>query len=158
MAQVKTYPRYLYHKEHNEPKMVENKAQETELRNLGWVARYLWREFPKMVNGIIVNSKGEEKLLLDAEAAKPKVEVKKTILDASGNVLADTGDVAPIVTEPPLKNLVQVTENLTSSFEMLAPDGNPIPDLWYSTWKEAQAAQKDLNVNVPGHKARKLED
>jgi len=157
MATVTKYPIYMY-KRGKDPKRVDNKAELDELKNRGWRNRYIWSEYPKAVNDIIVNSKEEEDLLLKANDAAPKVIVDKKTLSAGNTIIADTGDTAPILTEAPLSGAVQVAENLESDkgFEMLGTDGEPIDGLHYPTWHEAQAAQKDLNVNAPGHKARKI--
>ena len=56
------YPRYVYHADHNEPIRVDSKAEETNLLNQGWTTRYLHKEYPKWVNGKVVQSKKEEEL------------------------------------------------------------------------------------------------
>jgi hypothetical protein len=198
------------HKRGEKPQIVNNKSELNEFKNKGWRNRYIWTEFPKAVNGIIVNSKEEEDLLKKANDAAPKVIVDKKTLSAGNTVIADTGKTAPILTEAPLKGSVQVADleaakkdleqkvemlekqeeerlvkekaeqekkddeeferleeeerlekeagtNLDKGFEMLGTDGEPIDGLHYDTWPEAQAAQKDLNANAPGHKARKIE-
>ena len=86
MKKVNDYPRYVYHREYDEPRRVDNREQENELVNKGWSKSYLYKEFPKYVNGIIVKTPEEEKLLLSAKPGKtlkkdePKVVVKKTVL------------------------------------------------------------------------------
>jgi len=58
------YPRYLYHKDYNEPIRVDSAEDEAPLLNQGWVAKYLHKEYPKWVNGIIVqDAEGEAKAL-----------------------------------------------------------------------------------------------
>jgi hypothetical protein len=39
---------------------------------------------------------------------------------------------------------------------MIGPDEKSIPDMTFTTFKAAQAKQKELNANEPGHKARKI--
>jgi len=157
MAKAIKYPIYMNHQEHPEPQRVDNKAEQTMWENRGWTTRRIWKEFPKMVNGIIIGSKEEETLLLDAEKSKPKVVADTNILDADGQIISTTAK--PLVINPPIKGSVQVTEDLKSSngFEILSPAGHVIETLHYDTWKEAQQKQKELNENVPGHKARKIE-
>jgi hypothetical protein len=195
MAAFIKYPTHM-HKRGRDPKRVDNKSEMDELKNRGWKNQYIWTEFPKSVDGVIVKTKEEEELLLAAKAKMPKVIVDKKVLDASGQVIADSGPVAPILTSAPLTGAVQVADleaankaleqkvkdleqekkdeeefkrleaeealleaeaKLNEGFEMLDIDGEPIDGLHYATWPEAQAAQKDLNANAPGHKARKIE-
>lgn len=162
---VKKYPSYMYHQEYNEPRRVDNLGELQNLQAIGWVNHRIWKEFPKMVNGIIIKNKAEEKLLLDAAAKQPKVEVKKTIL---------TPDGTPLHTHKPTaatKGQVQVPANApvgdtdgadsadpveVMAYEITNGEGSVIPDLQLSTWAEAQAVQKELNKNAPGHKARKI--
>lgn len=54
------YPTYLYHKDFNEPKYVDNKIDEEALLNKGWRRQYIKKEYPKWVDGVIVQSKEEE--------------------------------------------------------------------------------------------------
>ena len=148
----KKFPFYMYHKDYEEPRRVDHQSEIAPLESQGWVTHRIWREFPKMVNGIIVKTPAEEKLLRDAEAAKPKVEVKKTILTPGGT---------PIHTErPATKTQVQVPASPEAEgdpkFEIINSEGEVIPDLQFASWKDAQAKQKELNQNSPGHKARKI--
>ena len=78
------YPKYVYHKEYDEPRRVDNKAEEIDLLNKGWKKRYIKKEYPKWVNGVVVRSEAEEKLLLDAakKTPKPKIE-KKTVVSSA---------------------------------------------------------------------------
>ncbi|RLC21488.1 MAG: hypothetical protein DRH93_11665 [Deltaproteobacteria bacterium] len=153
MGQKLSFPLYLYHKEYNEPRRVDNRAQMTDLQNKGWVNRYIKKHYPKWVNGIIVKSEVEHKLLLQAgsNAPKMKVVVDKTVLDGDNNVIADTGSVAPVLTKAP----TGVVHQVPASFEIAGPDGKAVEGHIYNSWKEAQKAQKILNEVVPGHKARK---
>ncbi|RLC24895.1 MAG: hypothetical protein DRH93_03305 [Deltaproteobacteria bacterium] len=153
MARKIYFPIYLYHKEYDTPKRVDNRAQMTDLQNKGWVNRYIKKEYPKWVNGIVVRSEAEHKVLLAAEARKPamKVEVKKTLLDGDNRVIKDSGSVAPVLTKPP----TGVVHQVPAQFEIAGPDGNAVEGHIYNTWKEAQGAQRILNEVVPGHKARK---
>ena len=59
------YPLYMYHKEHNEPKLVNSNAEEVDMVNKGWSAAYIHKDYPKWVKGQIVQSKAEEKQLLE---------------------------------------------------------------------------------------------
>lgn len=74
--QIRPYPRYMYHKDENEPKVVMSRAEETELSTKGWITTYIHKEYPKMVDGKIVNSQEEEKRLLASRQPKiPPIEV-----------------------------------------------------------------------------------
>ena len=72
------YPRYVYHKDYNEPIRVDSLEDETPLLNQGWVTRYLHKEYPKWVNGVIVQDAEEhEKVLAGAKKDKKRtVKVK----------------------------------------------------------------------------------
>jgi hypothetical protein len=74
--QVKPYPKYMYHRDENEPKIVMSKAEESELSTKGWLAAYIYKEYPKMVDGKIVNSYEEERRLFASQQPKtPPIEV-----------------------------------------------------------------------------------
>ncbi len=151
--QAVKYPIYLYHKEYDDPRKVDNSAEEVDLKNKGWVRRYIWKEYPKMVNGVLVNSAADEKLLRNAGKKKPKVKITQVGAGTDRTVDDD------IVLEPPLKGSVQVPENLETEekeFEIVNSDGVVIPDLQFSSWRDAQQRQKELNKNSPGHVARKI--
>ena len=72
------YPFYMYHEDYNEPRRVDENSQQVDLENEGWVAHYIHKDYPQLVNGVMVHSKEEhEKLLL------PKV--KKATLDQNSD-------------------------------------------------------------------------
>ena len=168
---VKKYPMYVYHKEYNEPRRCDNLGQLNELTSQGWTESYVWKEFPKMVNGILCKTPAQEKLLLDHAAKTPKVEVKKTTLSGGGTPVDP--EMHKLVPEKPTRasrNKSQVPENFEAAgfkespeakddgmgYEVVNGDDVVIPDLRFATWAEAQATQKELNKNSPGHKARKI--
>ena len=62
--QTRPYPKYLYHPDFNEPKIVNSQVEEAELGTKGWVTTYLFKAYPKWVGSKIVKSKEEEELLL----------------------------------------------------------------------------------------------
>ena len=62
--QTKPYPRYLYHRDFNEPKIVNSKVEEIALGTKGWGVSYIHKDYPKWVGGKIVRSKEEEERLL----------------------------------------------------------------------------------------------
>ena len=62
--QTRPYPKYLYHPDFNEPKIVNSQVEETELSTKGWVSTYLFKAYPKWVGNKIVKSKEEEEQLL----------------------------------------------------------------------------------------------
>lgn len=166
---VKKYPFYVNHKEYDEPRRVDNLGELNALKTQGWTEARIWKEFPKMVNGILCKTAAQEKLLLDAAAQMPKVEVKKTILGEDG--LPEDPSLHKLVPEKPTKatpGKVFVPADTPAdtpaedvkppemAFEIVNGDGTVIPDLQFETWSEAQATQKELNKNSPGHKARKI--
>jgi len=65
--QTKPYPRYLYHRDYDEPKIVNSKAEEVELGTKGWVVSYIHKDYPKWVGDKIVRSKEEEGRLLASQ-------------------------------------------------------------------------------------------
>lgn len=159
MQKVSQYPKYMYHREYDEPRRVDTKEQENDLKNKGWVSRYLHKEYPKWVNGILCKTAEQEKLLLDAaknQAQPDKVEVKKVLVGPDGVPVDDD-----VQTEPIPKGSVQVPVDLETNaendmYEIVNADGAVVPDHLYNNWADARAAQKDLNANTPGHKARKV--
>jgi len=68
--QTKPYPRYLYHRDYDEPKIVNSKAEEMELGTKGWVTSYIHKDYPKWVGDKIVQSKEEEEQLLASQQPK----------------------------------------------------------------------------------------
>jgi len=171
MQKVNEYPKYLYHREYDEPRMVETREQESDLLNKGWQKAYIFKEYPKMVNGILCRTKEQEDLLLQAANSQPKVEVKKVLVGPDG-VPVDSNIVPE---KPKTAGIVQVPEQLekTAPPEPVKQDTDPpakpqygiknengdqIPGHYYATWDEARAAQVDLNANAPGHKAYKLDN
>ena len=81
------YPLYMYHRDFDNPKRVDNNEEEKALSQKGWVATYLHKDYPTMVNGMICKDKDEEKREL-AKAAKedgqrgPGRPPKKTVEDS----------------------------------------------------------------------------
>ena len=71
--QTKPYPRYLYHRDFNEPKIVNSKVEEIALGTKGWGVNYIHKDYPKWVDNKIVRSKEEEERLL--VECKPLIEV-----------------------------------------------------------------------------------
>lgn len=71
--QIKPYPRYLYHRDHDEPKIAMSKAEESELSTKGWLTTYVHKEYPKYVGDKIVNSQEEEERLLAERNPLPEV-------------------------------------------------------------------------------------
>ena len=152
MQKVGQYPKYMYHREYDDPRRVDTKDQENDLKNKGWVNRYLFKEYPKMVNGILCKTPDQEKLLLDAAKRQPEpceVKVEKVLVGPNGAPVDEN-----IQTEPIPKGSVQVPG--TDRYEIVNADGAVVPDHLYDNWAEAREAQKDLNANAPGHKARKV--
>ena len=81
-----TFPVYVYHKDHDEPKRCDNKDELRALVDRGWQTRYIHKEYPKWVNGRIVKNKAEhDELLKDA----PKIEVIKTDIE-TGDIVKKT--------------------------------------------------------------------
>ena len=160
MQKVPTkFPAFMYHKEHDEPKRVDTADQAKDLMTHGWVNRYLYKEYPKMVNGVLCKDKATEDLLLKTEAAKPKVVKETVVSKPSGEPVLKIEDGKVSAHKEPVKKVqVQVAGPEKMEFEILGPGGEVIPDLQFSTWKEAQSTQSELNKNVPSHKARKMTD
>ena len=61
--QTKPYPRTMYHRDHDKPKVVNSKAEEAEASTKGWIVSYIYKEYPKYVGDKIVYSKEEEERL-----------------------------------------------------------------------------------------------
>lgn len=64
--ELKTYPKYMYHRDHNTPTRVDSKAEQTDLENQGWTTARLFKEYPKWVGDKIVQSRLEEDRLVGA--------------------------------------------------------------------------------------------
>jgi len=92
------YPFYMYHHDEDEPRRVDDTAQEVALENKGWVIHYIHKEYPKWVNGVTVKSKEEHDKLIGKKQTKPLPEVVKVTLEEN---IDKTGE--PIVTEKPIK-------------------------------------------------------
>jgi len=98
-AKAKRYPFYMYHTDEDEPRRVDDTAQEVALENKGWVIRYIHKDYPKWVNGVILKSKEEHDKLIGKKQVKPEPlpEVVKVTLEEN---IDKTGE--PIVTEKPV--------------------------------------------------------
>lgn len=64
--ELKTFPKYMYHRDHNEPIRVDSKAEQTDRENLGWTTARLFKEYPKWIGDKLVQSGVEEERLLAA--------------------------------------------------------------------------------------------
>lgn len=101
--QTRPYPKYLYHSDFNEPKIVNSQVEEAELGTKGWVSTYLHKAYPKWVNGKIVKSKEEEDLLLaECDPSSGGVPDEVTPLDE----MLDGG--SGVVILPPVIKDIQV--------------------------------------------------
>ena len=80
------YPLYMYHKDYDEPKRVDNKDEKRALEDRGFTKRYIHKSYPKYVNGIVYNTKAEHEA---AVKEMPKVEVVKTDIK-TGDVVKKT--------------------------------------------------------------------
>ena len=58
--ELKTFPKYMYHRDHDEPVRVDSKAEQTDMTNKGWVISYLHKEYPKWIGDKLVRSRAEE--------------------------------------------------------------------------------------------------
>lgn len=85
--ELKTYPRYMYHRNHDKPVRVDSKAEQTDRKNVGWTTGYIHKEYPKWVNGELVRSRVAEDRLL--AKAKPLAEVAP---EASGEKMPPSID------------------------------------------------------------------
>lgn len=81
----KTFPRAMYHKDHNEPIIVSNKVDMEALESKGWIDSYMYKEYPKMVEGVVVNSKEEEAARLSEAKGELKMKVVKESVVESNN-------------------------------------------------------------------------
>ena len=88
--QTKPYPRTMYHVNHEKPKVVNSKAEEAEASTKGWIVSYIYKEYPKWVDGKIVQSQAEEEQLL---ASKQPVEVTPPQIDMSGSLVTETESI-----------------------------------------------------------------
>jgi hypothetical protein len=162
---IKSFPTYMYHREHPEGRRVDDQDQATDLENSGWRNQYIWKEYPKMVNGILCKDPETEKLLKQAQANVPeKVKVVKDhIIKAPSGSMPDKKIAVQSPGMPGKDDLeledgepeaTEATE--VNTYEMIGSDGKAIPDMHFTSFKAAQAKQKELNANEPGHKARKI--
>jgi hypothetical protein len=153
---IKSFPTYMYHKEYAEPRRADDQDQATELEAKGWRSNYIWKEYPKMVNGILCKDEATEKLLLQAQSNIPeKVKVVKDhIIKAPSGSMPDKKVAVQSAGIPETE--VTEAEETAGTYEIVGPEGEVIPELTFTDFKAAQAKQKELNSNVPGHKARKI--
>lgn len=82
VSKPRPYPVFLYHPDHEEPKRVDTAAELMELQTKGWVRRYLHKEYPKWVKGVLCKNKAERDRVLsagkqDTDAKPPKKARKK---------------------------------------------------------------------------------
>jgi hypothetical protein len=68
----KKYPFYMYHPEIQDPLRVDNKDEERQLAEKGWVSHYIKHKYPTWLDGKIFKTKEEHEAYL---ASKPKVTV-----------------------------------------------------------------------------------
>lgn len=158
----KTFPKQLYHREKpGQRRRVENLHQEKEAKKSGWQDDYVYAEYPKMIylpdhqSGLVVQDEKEERIIMEAKSKAPKVE-KRTVHMLGDQVVHQEGGIKPVQGGPPVKGKSQV-QVPNEEYRIYNADGEEIPDHVYTDWKEALAAQKELNSNVPGHKAKKVE-
>lgn len=98
--QTRPYPKYLYHPDFNEPKIVNSQVEEAELGTKGWVTTYLFKAYPKYVGDKIVKSKEEEEQLLAESNSGEEVASPDEMFDGgSGVVIPESFDVTPPVTK-----------------------------------------------------------
>jgi hypothetical protein len=80
------FPFYMYHKDYDEPKRVDNKDEKRALEDRGWQKRYIHKSYPKYVNGKIYKTKADHEA---AMALEPKIEVIKTDIE-TGDIVKKT--------------------------------------------------------------------
>ena len=104
--QVKPYPRYMYHRDHDEPKVVYSKVEEAELGTKGWITAYIHKEYPKWVGDKIVNSFEEEERLLASQQPQmadasqiEEIQIEVPSFDASADVFTEPGSDVTVVKE-----------------------------------------------------------
>lgn len=86
--QTRPYPKYLYHPDENEPKIVNSQVEEIELSTKGWVSTYLFKAYPKWVGNKIVKSKEEEeRLLAECDHSDEAVSFDEFLDGGSGVVM-----------------------------------------------------------------------
>jgi hypothetical protein len=116
---IKSFPTYMYHKEYDEPRRVDDQDQATELELKGWKNSYVWKMYPKIVNGILCKDEATEKLLLQAQSNIPeKVKVVKDhIIKAPSGSMPDK-KIAVQSACIPGKNF---NDNVESATETVSP-------------------------------------
>ena len=114
--QTKPYPRTMYHLAHDEPKVVNSKAEEAEASTKGWIVSYIFKEYPKMVGDKIVRSRAEEKQLL---ASKQPVEVIPSSIDMPDNRATE---VESTETDPWLDGIEKKIPSVTKEVQVDGQD------------------------------------
>lgn len=81
------YPRYLYHKDYDEPIRVDSKEEEAPLLNQGWVVRYLHKEYPKRIGDQrVFNAEQEAEVLAGAKKKRTISPNRTYVCDVCGEV------------------------------------------------------------------------
>lgn len=122
----------MYHRDYNEPVRADNNGEKIDFENKGWTSAYIHKEYPKWVNGVIVQTKRDQEILLGKQEKVTLVK-EKVLIDASGKI--------------------EVAENFP--YCIYGRDDKMIEGMEFKTWTEAQKAQGELNDKNPGHRAGK---
>jgi hypothetical protein len=80
-TQTKPYPRSMYHRDHDKPKVVNSRAEEVEASTKGWITSYIFKEYPKWVDGKLVQSRADEDRILMAKKALTRLMEPDEIIE-----------------------------------------------------------------------------
>lgn len=68
MSELRPFPKYMNHVDHNEPVRVDSKAEQVDMQNKGWTTARIFKEYPKWVGDKLVRSKAEEARLFGSQS------------------------------------------------------------------------------------------
>lgn len=74
------FPKHLFH-EGKDPLVVQNAKDEAAALADGYTLKYAFKEFPKMVDGVIANNADEEAAIKAKVAVAPEPEPEKPVIE-----------------------------------------------------------------------------
>jgi len=124
--ELKTYPKYMNHVDHDEPVRVDSKAEQVDMENKGWTTARIFKEYPKYVGDKIVHSKAEEDRLLASQT--DPVIISTESIDVSTEIVPPLFEESPSVIsegqDPEVTKEIQVEGQDTARVVEKSKEGN----------------------------------